>query len=69
MLHFQLIYIYAEMEGIFALNHYVLFSQFPLSLFSFSHSLSGTFIPSLTHALFLFLPPSLDNPINLSEWF
>lgn len=35
------------MEAISALNHFVLFSQFPPSLFSFSHSLSGTFIPSL----------------------
>ena len=82
MLHFQLIYICPEMEGISALNHYVLFSQFPPSLFSFSHSLSGTFIPPLTHhAPFLSLPLSLslslslslalslENPINLRQWF
>lgn len=59
MLHFQLIYICQEMEGISALNHDVLFSQFPPSLFSFSHSPSDTFIPPLTRARFLFLTLSL----------
>lgn len=38
MLRFQLIYICPEMKGISALNHNVLFSQFPPSLSSFSHS-------------------------------
>lgn len=38
MLRFQLIYICSEMKGISALNHNVLFSQFPPSLSSFSHS-------------------------------
>lgn len=54
MLHFQLIYICLEMEGISALNHYVLFSQFPPSLFSFSHSLSGSSIPPFSTGLSFF---------------
>lgn len=56
MLHFQLIYICPEMEGISALNHCVLFPQFPPSLFSFPHSPYGTLGPPLTHSLPRLLP-------------